>query len=118
MHVNISQFAKRSRELTPSDVPLILERIRSHLVMPRMTPEEFRAVVTQLGFSSTRGFAERIGLPHRTVESWDKFGMSRDAAQLLLALLAYKDRVEGAIRDIDSYTNIGLADFFENYDIP
>ncbi|MFI5014133.1 MAG: hypothetical protein ACHQAY_17490 [Hyphomicrobiales bacterium] len=118
MHTNIRQFARRSRELVPSDFRLVMERFRSHLLMPRMSPEEFRSTVDTLGFPSTADFAERIGLPERTVESWAKFGMSRDAAQILLALLNYKARLEAAIADFDSYTNVGLADFFEDHQLP
>jgi hypothetical protein len=35
-----------------------------------------------------------------------------------LALLNYKARLEAAIADFDSYTNIGLADFFEDHQLP
>jgi hypothetical protein len=118
MASNLAQFARRSRELGPSDLGLVLERFRTHLVMRRMEPAEFRATVRDLGFASLDEFAHRIKLPLRTVDSWAKFGVAHDTAQLLLALLGYRKRLEEAIADFDFHTNIGLADFFEDHQLP
>lgn len=118
MHPNLRQFAQRSREFRPSHLRMTLERVRAHLLLPRMEPAEFVATIQALGYETAQTFADDIGLPQATAESWEKFGLSRDSAQLLLALLDYKDRLSTAIRDVDSCLNIGLGDFFQDYKLP
>lgn len=118
MHTNLQQFARNSLAFTPSDIPLVLERLHSHTLKPRMSPDEFRSTMSALGFEVAEDFADHIGLPHRTVKSWARFGMARDAAQLLLALLHYRNRVQRAIGDIEGVTHIGLTDFFAEHKLP
>lgn len=101
-----------------SDISLVLERLHSHTLKPRMSPEEFSETIFALGYNSAEEFADDIGLPHRTVQSWARFGLVRDAAQLLLAMLDYRQRVSSAIREIDQSLKIGLEDFFTEHDLP
>jgi hypothetical protein len=118
IHPNLRQFAKNSMRFTASDVSLVLERVHSHALKPRMTSDEFIETVHALGFESVAEFADHIGLPHRTAQSWARFGLARDSAQLLLTILKYRQRVETAITDIDGSLRIGLADFFRDHDLP
>ncbi len=101
-----------------ADWALVLERLHSHTLKPRMSPEEFSETILALGYTSPDDFADDIGLPRRTVQSWVRFGLVRDAAQLLLAMLEYRRRVGTAIREIDASLRIGLDDFFAEHDLP
>jgi hypothetical protein len=115
MKTNLAQFVKNSRDFGPSDIPLVIERIRTHLVMDRMEGAEFRDTIKALGYFSLNDFSEEIGLPLLTVESWAKFGMARDTAQLLRMMLDYRHRLKSAVKDFDFHTNVGLEDFFADY---
>lgn len=118
MHPNLTQLVMRSPLFRPSDIGLLMERLHTHAIKPRLSPEEFLDVVASLGFSSAQEFAERIGLDNRTVETWSRFGMSRDAAQLLLALLTYRNRLIGAMEEFERCTQIPLNGFFEDHRLP
>lgn len=52
---NFEQFARNSLQFRPSDIRLMLERVHSHVVKPRMSAEELLEVVQGLGYDS-RGF--------------------------------------------------------------
>lgn len=115
---NLQQLARHSLQFRPSDVRLVLERVHSHLVKPRMSAEELLDVVRGLGFDSVEAFGTRIGLEQRTAESWSRYGLSRDAAQILLALLGYRQRLVEAMDDFEKETQIPLDGFFENHKLP
>lgn len=115
---NLQQLARHSLQFRPSDVRLVLERVHSHLVKPRMSAEELLDVVRGLGFDSIEAFGTRIGLEQRTAESWSRYGLSRDAAQILLALLSYRQRLLEAMDDFEKETQIPLDGFFENHKLP
>lgn len=115
---NFEQFARNSIQFRPSDVRLMFERLHSHIVKPRMTADELHAVVAGLGFVSVEAFGEHIGLERRTSESWARYGLSRDAAQLLLALLNYRSRLVEAMDDFEKTTQIPLDGFFETQQLP
>lgn len=118
MHANLTQFVSRTPLFRPSDIGLLMERLHTHAIKPRMSPEEFHEVVTLLGFSSPQEFGERIGVEALTVESWSRFGMSRDSAQLLLALLSYRNRLIRAMDEFEQCTQIPLTSFFEDHRLP
>ena len=112
---NFEQFARNSLQFRPSDIRLMLERVHSHVVKPRMSAEELLEVVQGLGFKTVEAFGDQIGLERRTSES---YGLSRDAAQLLLALLNYRQRLLDAMDDFEKTTQIPLDGFFENQQLP
>jgi hypothetical protein len=115
---NFEQFARNSLRFRPSDIPLMLERVHSHVVKPRMSAQELREVVRGLGFETVEAFGDQIGLERRTSRSWARYGLSRDAAQLLLALLNYRRRLLDAMDDFEKTTQIPLDGFFENQQLP
>lgn len=118
MATNIEQFVRNSLDFRPSDFRLMLERVHSHIVKPRMSARELLDVVRGLGFDSVEAFGDQIGLERRTSESWARYGLSRDAAQLLLALLSYRSRLVEAMDDFEKTTQIPLDGFFENQKLP
>jgi len=115
---NLEQFAHNSLQFRPSDIRLMLERVHSHVVKPRMSAEELLEVVQSLGFATVQAFGDKIGLEPRTSESWARYGLSRDAAQLLLALLNYRQRLLAAMTDFEKTTQIPLDGFFEDQQLP
>lgn len=118
MATNLQQFAHNSLHFRPSDIRLMLERLHSHIVKPRMSADELLEVVRGLGFETVEAFGKQIGLETRTAESWARYGLSRDAAQLLLALLNYRQRLVDAMDDFEKTTQIPLDGFFENQKLP
>jgi hypothetical protein len=118
MRENVRQFAENSMQFRPSDLRLVMERIHNHVVKPRMSAKEMREVVACLGFESIEKFGDHIGLEPRTTASWARYGLSRDAAQLLLALLNYRLRLINAMTDFESMTQIPLDGFFDNQQLP
>lgn len=115
---NLERLVRDSLRFRPSDIRHALERVHSHVVKPRMSPGELRAVVKGLGFDSVEAFGDQIGIERRTSESWARYGLSRDAAQLLLALLNYRRRLLDAMDDFEKTTQIPLDGFFENQQLP
>ena len=118
MHPNLAQILKRSPLFQPADLKRLMERVHTHALKPRLSPEEFLEIVTSLGFASPREFGERIGLASSTVDTWSRFGMSRDAAQLLLALLEYRNRLVAAMNDFEKCTQIPIGAFFDDHKLP
>lgn len=118
MAPRLPDLAKRSLKSALDDIGHVMERVHTHALKQRMSPDEFRATVAGLGFSSMREFCDRTGLPESTIESWLRFGLSHDAAQLLSAMMGYRNRVKEAIEAADGATNAGIADFFEERRLP
>ncbi|GGG31898.1 hypothetical protein [Chelatococcus composti] len=118
MAPRLPDLAKRSLKTALDDLGHVMERVHTHALKERMSPDAFRATVAGLGFSSMREFCDRTGLPESTIESWLRFGLSHDAAQLLNALMSYRNRVKEAIEAADRATNAGVADFFEERQLP
>lgn len=118
MHSNLSQMLNRTPLFRPADLGLFMERIHTHAIKPRLSAEEFGETIASLGFKTPRDFAEAIGIDPRTAETWGRFGMSRDAAQLLLALVNYRNRLVVAMTDFEHCTQIPLESFFEDHQLP
>ena len=118
MAPRLPDLAKRSLKTALDDLGHVMKRVHTHALKERMSPDAFRATVAGLGFSSMREFCDRTGLPESTIESWLRFGLSHDAAQLLNALMSYRNRVKEAIEAADRATNAGVADFFEERQLP
>ncbi|KAB2848510.1 MAG: hypothetical protein F9K44_10640 [Hyphomicrobiaceae bacterium] len=97
---------------------LVLERVRNHVMSPRMPASKLKEIVACLGFDSVEAFGAHIGLEKRTAESWARYGLSRDAGQLLLALLNYRLRLLSAMTDFEKMTQIPLDMFFEDHLLP
>jgi hypothetical protein len=102
----------------PGDLGLVMERLHTHALKPRLSPEEFRRTVGDLGFASPEDFAQRIGLGPSTLRSWLRFGLSHDAAQLLLALAGYRRRLKEAMADFEACTQVPIESFFEDHKLP
>ncbi len=118
MRENMRQFADNTLQFKPSDLRLVLERLKNHVLRPRMPASELKEIVSCLGFPSVEAFGTHIGLEPRTSESWARYGLSRDAAQLLLALLKYQFRLKTAMTDFEKITQIPLDSFFDGHSLP
>lgn len=118
MKDNLLLFARNALDFRLSDIRLVLERFRNHLVSPRMSGPELSDVVHRLGFASVEEFGAEIGLEPALVQSWVRYGLSHDAAQLLLALLQYQLRLKTAMTDFEKMTQIPLDVFFDEHAVP
>ena len=118
MKENVRQFTKNAMDFRASDLNLVLERVKNHLVRPRMPASQLTEIVQCLGFETVERFGEHIGLETATAKSWARYGLTRDAAQLLLALLEYQFRLKTAMTDFEKTTQIPLDSFFDSHALP
>jgi hypothetical protein len=118
MKENMRQFTKNAIDFRTSDLGLVLERVKNHLVRPRMPASQLKEIVQCLGFETVESFGEHIGLEATAAKSWARYGLSRDAAQLLLALLEYQFRLKTAMTDFEKSTQIPLDSFFDSHALP
>ena len=72
---------------SPSDMRLVAERLRDHMLETRMTPEATRAFVADLGYDSIEAFCAAIGLPEHIARRWDRFGVSSEMKQVFTLVL-------------------------------
>lgn len=113
MQENLRQLKNNTKNLKPDDLLLALERLRNHVVQPRMSAEQLTGVIQQLGFESVEEFGAHIGIGPRTAQSWARYGLSHDTAQLLLAFLSYAKRLREDAGDFERITQIPLDSFVD-----
>lgn len=101
----------------PPDPRQALRRIHAHLVAPRLSGDEFAAIVEAMGYDSIYDFASDYDLPKESVEDWRSVGMSYESAQLLRGLAKMKMNIRDTIIEFDSYTHVGLEDFFKDRNV-
>jgi hypothetical protein len=118
MYDNLKQFARHSASFRPSDMRHMYARMRNHAIDPRMPPEKLLAMVQALGFGTVEAFGAKIGLDPGIAQSWARYGVSRDAALLLRALLDYRTRLNDAMDDFERNTQIPLDSFFDEHQLP
>mgnify|MGYP000976903526 CR=1 FL=1 len=118
MYDNLKQLARHSASFRPSDVRHMVARMRNHAIDPRLPPEKLLAIVRALGFDTVQAFGAKIGLEASIAESWARYGISHDAAQLLQALLDYRTRLNDAMQDFEKNTQIPLDSFFGDHQLP
>ncbi len=98
----------------PPDPRQALRRIHAHLVAPRLSGEEFAAIVDAMGYDSIYEFAEDYNLPKESIEDWRNLGMSYECAQLLRGIAELKTNIRDTVVEFDSYTHVGLEEFFKD----
>lgn len=96
---------------SPSDIRLFAERLRDHALVPRMSPEETRAFVAELGYDSVEAFCSAIGLPAHIARRWDRFGVSSEMKQVFALLADQRKRMADAVDEFESMTHVGIDDF-------
>ena len=97
----------------PADPRHALRRIHAHLVAPRLSGEDFGLIIKAMGYDSIYDFAAEFDLPVQSVEDWRSAGMTFESAQLLRGLAKLKMDTNDAVLEFDSYTHVGLEDFFK-----
>ena len=70
-----------------------------------------------MGYDSIYDFASDYDLPKESVEDWRSVGMSYESAQLLRGLAKMKMNIRDTIIEFDSYTHVGLEDFFKDRNV-
>lgn len=98
----------------PPDPRQALRRIHAHLVAPRLSGEEYAAIVKAMGYGSIYDFAADYNLPKESVEDWRNVGMSYECAQLLRGIAELKMNIRDTVVEFDSYTHVGLEEFFKD----
>ena len=96
---------------SPSDIRLVAERIRDHALETRLSPEETRAVVANLGYENLDAFCAAIGLPAHIARRWDRFGVSSEMKQVFELLVDQRRRMADAVNEFESMTHVGIDDF-------
>ncbi|QPC90613.1 hypothetical protein [Mesorhizobium sp. INR15] len=96
---------------SPSDIKLVAQRLHDHAFEPRMSAEETKQLVVNLGYESLDAFCADIGLPTHIAERWSRFGVSGEMKQVFTLLAAQRRRVAEAIAEFESMTHVGVEDY-------
>lgn len=96
---------------SPSDIRLVAQRLHDHAFEPRMSAEQTRAFVRELGYESLHAFCEALGLPPHIAERWDRFGVSGEMKQMFALLADQRSRLAAAIEQFEASTHVGIDDF-------
>jgi hypothetical protein len=110
---NMSEFRTAFGRVmgAPSDIRLVAERIRDHALDKRLSPEETRAIVANLGYENLDTFCAAIGLPSHIARRWDRFGVSSEMKQVFELLVDQRRRMAAAVDEFESMTHVGIDDF-------
>lgn len=111
---DIGRLVDMAFNMSPTDIPLVIERVGAHALAPRMSAEAFEDVLARLGCRTAAEFGERFGIDEGTIAAWSRFGVPRDCARLLLLVCEQRERLRDAVDEFDGYTHVGLADFFRD----
>jgi hypothetical protein len=95
----------------PSDIKLVAQRLHDHAFEPRLSAEDTRDLVTELGFEDLDAFCAGLGLPSHIAERWARFGVSHEMKQVIKLLAAQRRRTAEAVAEFESMTHVGVEDF-------
>ena len=96
---------------SPSDIRLFAERLRDHALYERMSGEETRAFVADLGYDSIEAFCSAIGLPAHIARRWERFGVSSEMKQVFALLIEQRRQLVDAVSEFEAMTHVGIDDF-------
>ena len=96
---------------SPSDIRLFAERLRDHALYERMSGEETRAFVADLGYDSIEAFCSAIGLPAHIARRWERFGVSSEMKQVFALLIEQRRQLADAVSEFEAMTHVGIDDF-------
>jgi len=99
--------------MSPADIGLITRRVYDHVVERRMSPEETQSLVAECGYGSVEDFCAEIGMPEHIARRWSRFGISGEMRLVLLHMRDRQRRMEGAVKDFESMTHVGVDDFLK-----
>jgi len=99
---------------SPDDVRIAAQRLHDHLIAERMTPEELRAALGELGYRSLADFCDRAGIAPHIRERWESFGVAEDMRQILSYMLTERRRFVQAVEEFETVTHVGLLDFLRS----
>lgn len=96
---------------SPADIRLVAQRLHDHAFERRLSPEETRQVVRDLGYDSLEAFCAHIGLPPHIAERWGRFGVSGEMRQVFSLLADQRRRLAEAVAEFEAMTHVGIDDF-------
>jgi hypothetical protein len=96
---------------SPSDIRLVAQRLHDHAFEPRLSVEETRELVTELGYESLEKFCVDLGLSSHIAERWSRFGVSHEMKQVFTLLAAQRKRVAEAVAEFENMTHVGVEEF-------
>jgi hypothetical protein len=95
----------------PSDIKLVAQRLHDHAFEPRLSAEDTRDLVTELGYEDLDAFCAGLGLPSHIAERWARFGVSHEMKQVIKLLAAQRRRTAEAVAEFEGMTHVGVEDF-------
>jgi hypothetical protein len=95
----------------PSDIRLVAQRLHDHAFEPRLSAQETRDIVTELGYENLDAFCADLGLPSHIAERWARFGVSHEMKQVIMLVAAQRRRTAEAVAEFEDMTHVGVEDF-------
>ena len=96
---------------SPADIRLVAQRLHDHAFETRMSAEETRAFISELGYENLDAFCADIDLPAHIAERWGRFGVSGEMRQVFTLLASQRKRMAEAIAEFEAMTHVGIDDF-------
>ncbi|OJU49224.1 MAG: hypothetical protein BGO03_15285 [Mesorhizobium sp. 61-13] len=107
----VRNFVSRLMGASPADIKLVAQRLHDHAFEQRMSAEDTKAFVGELGYESLEVFCADIGLPAHIAERWGRFGVSGEMRQVFTLLASQRQRMAEAIAEFEEMTHVGIDDF-------
>lgn len=98
----------------PSDIRLVAQRLHDHAFEPRLSAEDTRYLVTELGYENLETFCADLGLPAHIAERWSRFGVSHEMKQVITLLATQRRRTADAVAEFEGMTHVGVEDFLRD----
>src|SRR5690606_21422202 len=95
---------------SPGDIRLVAQRLHDHAFEPRLSAEDTREIVVELGYESIDAFCADIGLPPHIAERWSRFGVSGEMGQVFRFLVSQRRKMTQAVEEFESMTHVGIDD--------
>ena len=96
---------------SPSDIKLVAQRLHDHAFEPRLSADDTKELVTELGYLDLDSFCADLGLPSHIAERWERFGVSHEMKQVITLLAVQRRRVAEAVAEFEDMTHVGVEDF-------
>lgn len=107
----VRNFVSRLMGASPADIRLMAQRLHDHAFEQRMSAEDTKVFVRELGYESLEAFCADIGLPAHIAERWGRFGVSGEMRQVFTLLASQRQRMAEAIAEFEEMTHVGIDDF-------
>ena len=98
-------------ESSPSDLKLVAQRLHDHAIEERMSADDVKDCLSQLGYDNITDFCRDLDMPVHVAERWERFGVSAEMRQVFGMLINQRKRFAAAVNEFEAITHVGLVEF-------